>query len=203
MADKLHSDGYLAAGQKSVSIDDCWANMERIDGKLVGDKERFPKGMKALGDQMHSLNVHFGIQSDMGTKTCGGQPGSKGFEQTDAATFAEWGVDYLKLDGCYNDKPGYIQGQPAMGAALQASKRNIVQSCSWPAYLGDDESKKPFAAMIAAGCNLWRNWSDINNSWQSIVSIIDHWGDYGSALQAAAGPGHWNDMDMVLAGDDH
>jgi len=83
---------------------------------------------------------------------------------------------------------------------LQASGRNITYSCSWPAYLGSDESSKPFGDMIAAGCNLWRNWGDIQCNWGSMSSIIDHWGDYGSALQPWAGPGHWHDMDMLLIG---
>lgn len=88
-----------------------------------------------------------------------------------------------------------------MGKALQNSGRDIVYSCSWPAYLGDDESKKPFDEMINAGCNLWRNWEDIQNSWESMISIIDHWGDYGTSLQKAGGPHHWNDMDMLLIGN--
>ena len=126
-------------------------------------------------------------------------------------------VDYLKLDGCNNDKASYATGKrvsnakkayapdcnlsspfeslhsgyPAMGTALQNSGRNISYSCSWPAYLGGNESAKPFDAMIAAGCNSWRNWDDISNNWNSISSIIDHWGDYSKALQASAGPGHW------------
>jgi hypothetical protein len=96
--------------------------------------------------------VKFGIYSDMGTSTCGGYPGSKGFEDIDAKTFASWGVDYLKLDGCNNDDPGYDVGYPAMGTALQKSGRNITYSCSWPAYLGSNETEKPFQAMIDAGC---------------------------------------------------
>ena len=84
-------------------------------------------------------------------------------------------MQYLKLDGCNNDHDGYTTGYPAMGAALQKSGRNITYSCSWPAYLGSDESSKPWDAMIAAGCNLWRNWHDISNTWSSISSIIDHW----------------------------
>jgi len=107
----------------------------------------------------------------------------------------------LKLDGCYNDQAGYVAGYPAAGAALQATGRNISYSCSWPAYLGSDESKKPYQAMIDAGCNLWRNWDDIQCGWGSLSSIIDHWGDYGAALQRWAGPGYWHDMDMLLIGN--
>jgi len=206
MADHLASDGFLDAGYKSVSIDDCWENQNPprdAQGKLSPDPSRFPSGFKALGDYMHSRGVSFGIYSDEGTHTCAGRPGSKGHEMIDAQTFAEWGVDYLKLDGCNNDKSGYASGYPAMGTALQKSGRNITYSCSWPAYLGSNETAKPWNDMIQAGCNLWRNWHDINNHWESLVSIIDHWGDYGPSLQAAAGPGHWNDPDMLLVGDDH
>jgi len=206
MADHLAADGFLDAGYKSISIDDCWENQSPprdAQGKLAPDSLRFPSGFKALGDYMHAKGVSFGIYSDEGTHTCCGLPGSKGYEEIDAQTFAEWGVDYLKLDGCNNDKPGYAIGYPAMGTALQKTGRNITYSCSWPAYLGSNETAKPWADMIQAGCNLWRNWHDIDNNWQSVVSIIDHWGDYGESLQEASGPGHWNDPDMLLIGDDH
>eukprot|EP00931_Biecheleriopsis_adriatica_P101704 TRINITY_DN76789_c0_g1_i1.p1 TRINITY_DN76789_c0_g1~~TRINITY_DN76789_c0_g1_i1.p1 ORF type:complete len:432 (-),score=70.60 TRINITY_DN76789_c0_g1_i1:22-1317(-) len=202
MTDRINADGYLEAGYNQVSIDDCWENHAGRDeeGRLSPDPSRFPQGMKALGDYMHSKGVQFGIYSDEGTETCGGFPGSKGFEKSDADTFASWGVDYLKLDGCFNNKSGFATGYPAMGAALKASGRNITYSCSWPAYLGSNESAKPFSDMIAAGCNLWRNWNDIQCNWASLSSIIDHWGDYGAVLQTWAGPGHWHDMDMLLIG---
>merc|ERR1712224_442154 len=109
-------------------------------------------------------------------------------------------MGYLKLDGCYNDQAGYVTGYPAAGAALQSSGRNITYSCSWPAYLGSNESGKPFDDMIDAGCNLWRNWDDIQCGWGSASAIIDHWGDYGESLVQWAGPGHWHDMDMLLIG---
>merc|ERR1712048_1178125 len=204
MTDRIAEDGYLAAGYNQVSIDDCWENHDGRDsqGHLIPDASRFPDGMKALGDYMHSKGVKFGTYSDEGTKTCGGFPGTKDHEVDDANTFASWGVDYLKLDGCNNNQAGYVSGYPAAGAALQATGRNISYSCSWPAYLGSDESKKPFAAMIDAGCNLWRNWADIQCNWGSLSSIIDHWGDYGEALQPWAGPGHWHDLDMLLISND-
>merc|ERR1712070_1091938 len=106
-----------------------------------------------------------------------------------------------KLDGCHNDKDGFKTGYPAMGTALQATGRDIVYSCSWPAYLGNDETSKPFQDMVDAGCNLWRNWRDIQCNWGSLSSIIDHWGDYAEVLKASAGPGHWHDMDMLLIGN--
>jgi len=96
-------------------------------------------------------------------------------EVEDANTFASWGVDYLKLDGCNNNQAGYVTGYPAAGAALQSTGRNISYSCSWPAYLGSDESKKPFQAMIDAGCNLWRNWDDIQCNWESLGCDVETW----------------------------
>jgi alpha-N-acetylgalactosaminidase len=83
-----------------------------------------------------------------------------------------------------------------MGTALQASGRDIVYSCSWPAYLGGNESAKPFDLMIQAGCNSWRNWEDIQCDWGVLSNIIDHWGRYTAVLQAWAGRGHWHDPDV-------
>ena len=88
-----------------------------------------------------------------------------------------------------------------MGAALEATGRPIVYSCSWPAYIGSNESEKPFSTFILDGCNLWRNWDDIQCDWGSLSSIIDHWGDWGSVLAPWAGPGHWHDADMLLIGN--
>jgi hypothetical protein len=132
--------------------------------------------------------------------TCGGYPASANSEALDAKTFAEWGVDYMKVDGC--GPPGYYAGgYKAMGAALQNSGRDIVYSCSWPAYINHgNESVQPFATFINDGCNLWRNWDDIQCNWGSLSSIIEHWGMYGEALVPYAGPGHWHDMDMLLVG---
>lgn len=203
MSDALVDDGYLSVGYNTVSIDDCWENLNgrNSDGALFPDAARFPAGMKALGDHMHSKGVNFGIYSDEGTRTCGGFPGSLGFEEADANTFASWGVDYLKLDGCYNNESGFVTGYPAMGTALQGTGRNMTYSCSWPAYLHDEEGAKPFDAMIQAGCNSWRNWEDIQCGWQSLVQIIDHWGQYGEAMAPYAGPGHWHDPDMLIIGN--
>ena len=165
-ADAIAAGGYLAAGYTTVSIDDCWEGLGRgrerdPTGALLPDASRFPSGMAALGAYIRAKGAAFGIYSDEGTRTCGGFPGSKGHELIDADTFVAWGATYLKLDGCNNNKSGFTSGYPAMGAALQASGARVVYSCSWPAYLGSNESVKPFGAMIAAGCNSWRNYVDI------------------------------------------
>jgi len=203
MTDRLVEDGYLAAGYDTVSVDDCWMNHSRDDGgHVIPNPKRFPAGMKALGDYMHSKGVRFGTYSDAGTMTCEKGPGMKGHEVDDANTFASWGVDYLKLDGCNNNHSNFPIDYPAAGSALQESGRNITYSCSWPAYIGSNETTKPFDAMIAAGCNLWRNWRDIQCTWDSLAAIIDHWGDYSEVMQQSAGPGHWHDPDMLLIGND-
>jgi len=203
MADRLVSDGYLAAGYNGIHIDDCWEqkNPPRTNGKLVADPTRFPSGLAALASYMHNQSVQFAAYTAESTTTCGGYPASEGYESTDANTFASWGVDYLKVDGC-GSVAYYPTGYPLMGNALIASGRDIVYSCSWPAYLGSNESVKPFQTMIDIGCNLWRNWDDIQCSWSSLVSIIDYWGDWGPVIAPYAGPGHWNDPDMLLIGND-
>eukprot|EP00456_Euglypha_rotunda_P009189 TRINITY_DN11977_c0_g1_i26.p1 TRINITY_DN11977_c0_g1~~TRINITY_DN11977_c0_g1_i26.p1 ORF type:complete len:424 (-),score=57.84 TRINITY_DN11977_c0_g1_i26:99-1370(-) len=186
-------------------MDDCWEQKSppRTNGQLVANTTRFPSGMAALGQYMHSKGVQFATYTAESTSTCGGYPGSQGYEQTDAKTFASWGVDYLKVDGC-GSVSYYNTGYPLMGQSLIDSGRDIVYSCSWPAYLGTDETSKTdcYNTMIQIGCNLWRNWDDIQCSWSSLQSIIDHYGDYGDYLQQFAAPGHWNDPDMLLIGND-
>jgi hypothetical protein len=103
-----------------------------------------------------------------------------------------------QVDGC-GPASYYTGGYKTMGSALQVSGRDIVYSCSWPAYIGSNESEKPFQTFIDDGCHLWRNWDDIQCSWESLSSIIDHWGEWGKVLQPWAGPdgpygGHWHDM---------
>jgi alpha-N-acetylgalactosaminidase len=201
--DALVAGGYLAAGYNGIHIDDCWPQETptRVNGQLVPDPIRFPSGFVALGQYMHNKSVQFGLYTAESYTTCAGYPASEGYETTDADTFASWGVDYMKVDGCGSESY-YPIGYPDMGTALEDCGRNIVYSCSWPAYLGNNESTKPYAELIAIGCNLWRNWDDIQCSWSSMESIIDHWGDWGPVLQQWAGPGHWNDPDMLLIGND-
>jgi hypothetical protein len=120
MTDRLVEDGYAAAGYNQISIDDCWSNFSRdSDGRLQPDHERFPSGMKALGDYMHNKGVRFGLYADEGNLTCTYYPGSLGYEEIDAETSSEWGVDYLKLGGCADNAPGRAAGYPKFGAALQ------------------------------------------------------------------------------------
>ena len=104
------------------------------EGKLQPDPKRFPSGIPALADYIHKLGLKFGIYEDYGNLTCGGYPGILGHMETDAQTFAEWGVDYVKLDGCYSEPSTMDAGYPQFGLYLNQTKRPMVYSCSWPAY---------------------------------------------------------------------
>jgi len=203
-ADAMVSQGFAAAGYASLHMDDCWEEKnpprDPTTGRLRADAKRFPSGMDGLGVYVHSKNLTYSIYTAESTETCGGYPGSQGHELLDAQTFADWKVDYIKVDGCGSNSY-YPAGYKAMGAALESVGRDIVYSCSWPAYIGSNESTKPFATFIMDGCNLWRNWDDIQCDWGSLSSIIDHWGDWGEVLAPWAGPGHWHDPDMLLIGN--
>ena len=203
-ADALVASGLAAAGYNTIHLDDCIldkAGRDNVTHELRADPVRFPSGFKALADYLHAKNLAFGFYTAESSTTCGGWPGSAGYEALDAQTFASWGVDYLKADGC-GPADYYPVGYPALGAALQASGRDIIYSCSWPAYLGDDESAKPFASFIAAGCNLWRNYIDMGPTTGYLQGIIEHFGNYSEVLSLWAGPGHFHDADMLLVGVD-
>jgi alpha-N-acetylgalactosaminidase len=111
-------------------------------------------------------------------------------------TYAEWGVDMVKVDGCYANETVFAEGYPAMGKALNATGRPIVYSCSWPAYLKD-----PDYATISKTCNLWRNYDDIQDSLDSVLSIILHYAEGQDVFGRYAGPGQWNDPDQLIVGD--
>ena len=102
----------------------------------------------------------------------------------------------MKLDGCYSDPKDYDKGYPAMGKALNETGRPIAYSCSWPAYQ-EGSSIKPNYSAIAYTCNLWRNYDDIDDSWESIYGIVQWFGNNQDRLAPFHGPGHWNDPDMV------
>lgn len=200
-ADAMISDGYLEAGYEYLGIDDCWLEKKRDpDGKLVPDNERFPNGMKAIADYIHSKGLKFGMYQDYGNLTCAGYPGVLGYEELDIQTFVDWEIDYLKLDGCYIDPHAMDEGYPNFGKMLNATGRPILYSCSWPAY---QEPNKilPNYKSIAEHCNMWRNWDDIEDSWASLKGVIDWFGDNQDRLLEHAGPGHWNDPDMLLIGN--
>ncbi|KAK7097148.1 alpha-N-acetylgalactosaminidase-like [Littorina saxatilis] len=200
-ADRLVADGYRDAGYVYVNIDDCWPLRARdADGNLVPDPARFPSGMKALADYMHSKGLKLGIYSDMGSETCGGYPGSKFYMEQDAQTFADWGIDSLKLDGCYSTTDDFAIGYPTMAFFLNKTGRAILYSCSWPAYITGKQKIPPYK-QIAQNCNLWRNYADIADSWSSVTGIMSWFGEDQGNLSRFAGPGNWNDPDMIIVGD--
>lgn len=203
MGDALVSTGLAAVGFNSVHLDDCIMNTQRnpTTNELEADPIRFPSGFKALGDYLHNRNISFALYTASSTSTCGGYPASKGYETLDAQTFAAWGTDYLKVDGC-GDPTYYPTGYKLMGEALQNTNRSIVFSCSWPAYLGTDETVKPFSTMIADGCNLWRNYLDQGPTSGYLQGILEHFGNYSTTLAEWTGPGYYNDPDQLLIGLD-
>ena len=198
MADAMVSTGMKAAGYRYIVIDDCWQVMRDEKGRIVADAGRFPSGMKALADYIHSRGLKFGIYSDAGTATCQGRPGSHGFEEIDARTYAEWGVDYLKYDWCNTEGIKQQDAYPAMRDALLKSGRRIVFSmCEWG-------SSQPWLWAGNVG-NLWRTTGDIQDCWD----CRRDWGGMGwvpildlqAGLEKYAGPGHWNDPDMLEVGN--
>jgi alpha-galactosidase len=200
-AEAFISSGMLDAGYNYVVIDDLWHGGRDENGRLFPDPVKFPHGIKALADYVHSLGLKFGIYSDAGTKTCAGCPGSRGFEELDAQTFASWDVDYLKYDFCYTeDNRAYAErAYTAMGSALQATGRPIVFSvCEWGHH-------SPWLWAKKAGGHLWRTTGDICDSWKdgsvTWCSGVESIGfEQQRGLEVYAGPGHWNDPDMLVVG---
>ncbi|WP_329459083.1 NPCBM/NEW2 domain-containing protein [Streptomyces sp. NBC_01497] len=194
-ADYFVSSGLKDAGYTYVNIDDCWQTHSRdADGRLVPDPVKFPDGIKGTADYVHSKGLKLGIYEDAGTATCAGYPGSLGHEGTDAQTFADWGVDYLKYDNCNNNSDGsradYVKRYTAMRDALAATGRPIVYSlCEW-----GEQSPWEWAGDVG---NSWRTTGDISDNWSSMLSIAQS----NMPLAPAAGPGHWNDPDMLEVGN--
>eukprot|EP00096_Caligus_rogercresseyi_P009070 TRINITY_DN3015_c0_g1_i1.p1 TRINITY_DN3015_c0_g1~~TRINITY_DN3015_c0_g1_i1.p1 ORF type:complete len:460 (-),score=25.85 TRINITY_DN3015_c0_g1_i1:338-1717(-) len=197
MADLLVSEGYKDAGYDYIIIDDCWLSRTRDkNGKLQPDPERFPSGIKALADYVHALGLKFGIYEDYGTHTCAGYPGILDNLKGDAFTLAEWDVDYVKVDGCYVNTTMMDKGYPEFGRYLNQTGRPILYSCSWPAY-----QTNPNYPSIAEHCNIWRNGGDIQDSFNSVLGIVDFFGENQDTFISVAGPGHFNDPDMLIIGD--
>uniref|UniRef100_A0A8C7F5S9 Alpha-galactosidase n=1 Tax=Oncorhynchus kisutch TaxID=8019 RepID=A0A8C7F5S9_ONCKI len=202
MADRLAEDGWKEMGYDHVMIDDCWSSMLRDkDGRLQPDPQRFPGGIAKLARYLHDRGLKLGIYGDLGTHTCGGYPGTTLDKiDTDAQTFASWGVDFLKLDGCYSNEEEQQKGYPLMSKALNATGRPIGYSCSWPAYRGGLPPSVNYT-LLGEICNLWRNYDDIQDSWDSVQDITDWFFDNQEILQPEAAPGRWNDPDMLIIGN--
>jgi alpha-galactosidase len=198
MADALISSGMQKAGYRTLVVDDAWEATERdAQGNLVPDPVRFPSGMKALGDYLHSKGFQFGIHNCAGTKTCAGYPGGRGHEFQDARTYASWGVDYLKYDWCNHGTANAQETYKTMRDAIFTARRPVVFSlCEW----GDT---KPWLWAKDVG-HLWRTTGDIMacRDCQGVYSL--GWKfilESQVGLEEYAGPGHWNDPDMLEVGN--
>jgi alpha-galactosidase len=203
VADAIAINGMKDAGYQYVVIDDCWQVSRDENGFIVADPQRFPSGIKALADYVHSKGLKFGVYSDAGTKTCGGRPGSMGHEYQDALQYARWGVDYLKYDWCNTGTRNAEEAYSTMSTALLSTGRPIVFSmCEWG-------TAKPWLWANGIG-NLWRTTGDIKDVWQrkrkwpdgscceyGMLDIVDQ----QVGLDSFAGPGHWNDPDMLEVGN--
>jgi alpha-galactosidase len=207
-ADAMVSSGLKDLGFNYIVIDDIWqGGRDSVSGLLYPDAARFPSGIRALADYVHSKGLKFGIYSDAGTLTCGDRPGSFGYEDKDAGLFAEWGVDYLKYDYCHcpdygsmnNDYKMAIARYKAMGDALRAAGRPIVFSiCEWG-------PRSPWLWGREVGGQLWRTSYDVADIWDkprnesSPIGILTSI-DVMTNLARFAGPGGWNDPDMLVIG---
>nr|XP_022920565.1 alpha-N-acetylgalactosaminidase-like [Onthophagus taurus] len=201
MAKRMVVDGYLKAGYEYIIVDDCWMSNKRdSENRLQPDPIRFPSGIKSLANYVQSLGLKFGIYEDSGYKTCAGYPGIYGHLEIDAQTFADWEVDYIKLDGCYNDPETLVDGYIRFGELLNQTGRPIVYSCSWPAYEEPLGIKSNYS-LLTEKCNLWRNWDDIEDSWYNVTNILDWFSENQDRIAKYSGPGHWNDPDMLLVGN--
>eukprot|EP00443_Scrippsiella_acuminata_P064369 CAMPEP_0115435974 /NCGR_PEP_ID=MMETSP0271-20121206/33941_1 /TAXON_ID=71861 /ORGANISM="Scrippsiella trochoidea, Strain CCMP3099" /LENGTH=444 /DNA_ID=CAMNT_0002861459 /DNA_START=1 /DNA_END=1335 /DNA_ORIENTATION=- len=192
--DAFHDVGLWQAGYRHFHLDDCWADLERnATGFLQVERDHFPNGMKPVVDYAHSKGLTFGLYTCAGTYTCvGKRPGSKDHWDQDAAVFAEWGVDVVKMDWCNTEGMVPEETYPKMAAALNRTGRRIhFNMCEW----GRDDPWKWGPATAQS----WRATGDHEGTWASTKSIIEQ----RTAIPAehGGGPYAWNDMDMLESGN--
>ncbi|OHB55394.1 MAG: alpha-galactosidase [Planctomycetes bacterium RBG_13_44_8b] len=197
-ATAMINNGMLEAGYKYIVLDDAWMTKKRdAQGNLIPDPNKFPSGMKALGDFLHNMGFKFGIYNCAGNKTCAGYPGGRGHEYQDARLYASWGVDYLKYDWCETGTANAPETYKTMRDALYTAGRPIVFSlCEWG-------NNKPWEWAKDVG-HLWRTTGDIADCWDckrqwsmGFKLILDK----QVGLEKYAGPDHWNDPDMMEVGN--
>jgi alpha-galactosidase len=191
VADVMVSSGMKDVGYEYVNIDDCWMSGRDSSGNLVADVSKFPSGIAALADYVHGKGLKLGIYESPGNTTCAGKTGTQGHETQDAQIYAKWGVDYLKYDLCSGQRSGFAK----MGDALKATGRPIFYSIN-PVYGGGSCVPPNCDVDELKVCNMWRIGFDINASWGSFTGLIDT----DRPLAQYAGPGHWNDPDMLEVG---
>ena len=202
-ADAMVSSGMRDAGYVYLVLDDGWMAKKRdSNGQLVGDSIKFPNGMKSLGDYIHSKGLKFGIYECRGFKTCAGLPGSFKHEEDDMNTFASWGVDYIKLDGCFAEQNGRLSSieLAIYSKAIEKTGRPMILSIS-------DFGNGSWAWGAKESAHLWRTSYDIYPNINSVYSCANTTaGDAVihpafNGLWQFAGPGHWNDADMLQVGN--
>lgn len=191
-ADKIIEEGLKDVGYEYIVIDDCWSLKNRDkQGRIVPNPQKFPNGMKAVADYIHSKGLKFGMYSCAGNLTCAGYPGSFEHEFIDAETFASWDVDLLKYDYCYHSN--IIHGKylyRRIGMALKNCGRDILLSaCTW----GLDNTHE---WIRETGADMWRSTGDIADSWDSVKSLVEA----QDKIFPYGGTGCFNDMDMLIVG---
>jgi alpha-galactosidase len=190
IADAMVASGMKDAGYQFVNIDDCWQVARDSTGKIVADADRFPSGIKALADYVHGKGLKLGIYTDAGRMTCEKRPGSYNHEVQDAKTYAEWRIDYVKVDWCSSEGlDPEIQYAKIRDALLRAGRPIVFSICDWGV-------KAPWRWAGKIG-NLWRTTDDISDNYSRMAEI----GFGQSGLEKFAGPGHWNDPDMLEVGN--
>lgn len=190
MTDAMVSSGLKAAGYQYVNIDDCWQVSRDAQGNIVADPTRFPSGIKALADYVHGKGLKLGVYTDAGRLTCQKRPGSLDHELQDAKTYASWGVDYVKVDWCHSEGlDPEVQYAKFRDTLSQVGRPIVFSICNWGV-------KAPWRWGPKTG-NLWRTKGDISDKYDS-MSLI---GFSQNGLEKFAGPGHWNDPDMLEVGN--
>lgn len=202
MVDKFVASGMRDAGYKYFVLDDGWMSMDRdANGQLVADPKKFPSGMKAFADYVHSKGLKFGIYNCAGTRTCAGYPGTHGHEYEDARLYASWGVDFLKFDWCNTDSINARDAYKTMSLALQATGRPILFSlCEW----GNHQPwlwAKGVGEMYRATGDITANFAEDKHmgTWTalSVMTILDKM----PPIRQYNYPNHWNDPDMLEVGN--
>lgn len=201
MATAMINSGMVEAGYNYIFIDDGWQGGRDMKNNMIADPVKFPSGIKALANFLHERGMKLGIYSDAAQLTCAGYTASLNFEEQDAKTFAEWGIDYLKYDYCNApaDSNTAKQRYQKMAEALKKSGRPIVFGiCEWG-------ERQPWNWAASVGGQLWRTTHDIRDKWAKKPS--EKWGlgildilETNAKLNEFAGPGRWNDADMLVVG---